>query len=180
MFPSRFLFTARAITLGLLASLATLFYTLVVNPHPLDIHGGVWAVAVNFVLVILVSRRTEPPSQETVQRIPSGRGFFAIGTGLGGHIVSVPLPVYGKGHHFGAASEFGNAFLYFGSQPAPTRYSRRRLGCGGELCSCYFGFETHRTAFSGDRSAYTRCGGGVCAWEGVKTNQFERKLLIYQ
>ena len=79
LFPSRFLFTARAITFGLLASLVTLFYTLVVNPHPLDIHGGVWAVAVNFVLVILISRRTAPPSLETVQRIHGAVEEFVHG-----------------------------------------------------------------------------------------------------
>jgi SSS family solute:Na+ symporter len=79
LFPSRFLFTAKGITFGLIASLITLYYTLVLNPHPLTIHGGIWALAVNFVVAIFVSKSTASPSPQTVQRIHGAVEEFVHG-----------------------------------------------------------------------------------------------------
>lgn len=79
LFPSRFVFSARGIVCGLVASLATLWYTLIVNPHPFDIHGGIWGLAVNFLVVILVSTVTSPPSPQTVARIHGAIEEFIYG-----------------------------------------------------------------------------------------------------
>ncbi len=71
LIPTKFIFTAKGIVAGLVSSMIVLYYTLVVDPHPLDVHGGVWALAVNFAVVVIVSKVTPPPSRDTVERIHS-------------------------------------------------------------------------------------------------------------
>ncbi len=68
-FPARRCFTRAGILAGLAASMATLYLTLVVVPHPLGMHGGVWALLVNLALVLGVSAVTEPPTDATRARI---------------------------------------------------------------------------------------------------------------
>jgi SSS family solute:Na+ symporter len=68
-FPSRYLFTRSGILAGIGVGLVTLYLTLLVAPHPLGLHGGVWSVMTNFVVAITVSRISRPPSVETVRRI---------------------------------------------------------------------------------------------------------------
>ncbi len=68
-FPSSRLVTRAGVLTGLAAGLATLYVTLVVTPHPLGMHGGVWALGINTVLTVAVSALTQAPSDETVDRI---------------------------------------------------------------------------------------------------------------
>ena len=68
-FPRRRLFTASGVLAGIAVGLLTLYVTIVVSPHPLGLHGGVWAVVANFLVTSGVSRVTAPPSPETVRRI---------------------------------------------------------------------------------------------------------------
>ncbi|MEM7415234.1 MAG: sodium:solute symporter family protein [Gemmatimonadota bacterium] len=68
-FPGPRLTTRLGVLTGITAGLATLYVTLVVAPHPMGLHGGVWALGVNMLLTLVVSRVTQPPSEETVQRI---------------------------------------------------------------------------------------------------------------
>ncbi|MDX1393109.1 MAG: sodium:solute symporter family protein [Gemmatimonadota bacterium] len=68
-FPTRRLTTRAGVLAGIAAGLGALYVTLVVSPHPLGMHGGVWGLLVNFAVTIGVSRFTAPPSDETVERI---------------------------------------------------------------------------------------------------------------
>ena len=68
-FPSRRLTTRTGVLAGIGAGLWTLLVTLVLIPHPLGLHGGVWGLLVNFVVTWAVSRFTLPPSDATVERI---------------------------------------------------------------------------------------------------------------
>ena len=68
-FPSRRLTTSAGVLAGIGAGLATLCVTLIIIPHPLGLHGGIWGLAVNFVVTWVVSRITVAPSDLTVSRI---------------------------------------------------------------------------------------------------------------
>ncbi|MFV1986425.1 MAG: sodium:solute symporter [Gemmatimonadota bacterium] len=68
-FPSRRLTTRSGVLAGIGAGLIALYVTLVVVPHPLGLHGGLWGLLVNFAVAMTVSRFTDPPSAETVERI---------------------------------------------------------------------------------------------------------------
>jgi len=78
-FPTRNLFTRTAVLAGIGAGLATLYATLIVTPHPLGLHGGIWSVIVNFIVTICVSRFTMPPSAATVWRIHGELERFVYG-----------------------------------------------------------------------------------------------------
>ncbi len=68
-FPGRHLTTRDGVLAGIGAGLVALYLTLVVHPHPLGLHGGVWGLLVNFVVTAVVSHVTTPPREETVARI---------------------------------------------------------------------------------------------------------------
>ena len=68
-FPARRLLTRAGVLSGLGAGMAALYVTLVVHPHPLGMHGGVWSLLVNAAVAVAVSRVTRPPSAETAGRI---------------------------------------------------------------------------------------------------------------
>ena len=68
-FPTRRLLTRAGVLSGIGVGLLTLYVTLVLVPHPLGWHGGVWSTLANFIVTIIVSRLTPPPSVETVERI---------------------------------------------------------------------------------------------------------------
>jgi SSS family solute:Na+ symporter len=68
-FPTRRLLTRAGVLAGIATGLVTLYITLNVVPHPLGLHGGVWSLLANALVVVVVSRFTAPPSVETVQRI---------------------------------------------------------------------------------------------------------------
>lgn len=79
-FPTRRLLTSAGVLAGIGAGLATLFLTLIVTPHPLGLHGGVWALLANALVTLAVSRFTVPPSAETVSRIHGEIERFVYGT----------------------------------------------------------------------------------------------------
>ena len=68
-YPGRRLNTAKGIVAGICAGLLTLYLTKVEFPQPLGVHEAVWSLAVNFAVVLVVSRFTRPPSDATVERI---------------------------------------------------------------------------------------------------------------
>jgi Na+(H+)/acetate symporter ActP len=59
--------------------LTVLYLTLVPAPHPLGLHGAVWSILANFLVTIVVSRVTSPPSSETVARIHGEVERFVYG-----------------------------------------------------------------------------------------------------
>jgi len=80
-FPTRFLFTRSGVLGGMAAGLVALYVTVVVVPHPLGLHGGVWAVAANFLVTIAVSAVTASPSPATVHRIHGAIERYVYGDG---------------------------------------------------------------------------------------------------
>lgn len=68
-FPGRFVFTRAGVLAGLATGLSVLYVTLVVVPHPLGMHGGIWSLIANSIIAIGVSAVTSPPSDETLTRI---------------------------------------------------------------------------------------------------------------
>lgn len=68
-FPSRTRLTAAGVLSGIGCGLVVLFFTLVVWPHPLTLHGGVWALLANAFTTLVVSRYSQLPSAATVNRI---------------------------------------------------------------------------------------------------------------
>ncbi len=82
-FPGRRVFTRAGVLGGLGVGLAVLYYALLIRPNPLGIHSAVWSVTANFVVTILVSRVTCPPSPATVARIHGEVERFVYGGGDG-------------------------------------------------------------------------------------------------
>ena len=88
-FPTRRLLTRAGVLSGIGVGLATLYVTLNLpgidlvlagaSAHPLGLHAGVWSVLANFVVTIIVSRFTRPPSPETVRRIHGEIEQFVYG-----------------------------------------------------------------------------------------------------
>ena len=78
-FPTRHLFTRTGILTGIGVGLSTLYVTLLIVPHPLGLHAGVWSVLANFLVTIIVSRLSQPPSPETVRRIHGEIERFVYG-----------------------------------------------------------------------------------------------------
>jgi len=68
-FPGPRTLTRSGVLTGLVGGLVVLYLTLVVIPHPLGMHGGLWALLVNTALAVGVSMVTAPPSEETRARI---------------------------------------------------------------------------------------------------------------
>ncbi|MGB1779062.1 MAG: sodium:solute symporter family transporter, partial [Longimicrobiales bacterium] len=68
-FPTQRTLTRTGVLAGLVVGLGVLYVTLVVIPHPLGLHGGVWALLFNVVVAVGVSAVTDPPTQATRDRI---------------------------------------------------------------------------------------------------------------
>ena len=79
-FPTRRLTTEAGVLAGIGSGLAALYVTLVVMPHPLGLHGGVWSLLVNFAVTLTVSRLSRAPSAETVDRIHGAVEQLIYGT----------------------------------------------------------------------------------------------------
>lgn len=79
-FPGGKLRTKAGILSGIAAGLATLYITVEVTPDPLGLHGAVWSLLVNLLVVRVVSAFTRPPSAETVERIHGEVERFVYGT----------------------------------------------------------------------------------------------------
>ncbi|HSM60937.1 MAG TPA: sodium:solute symporter family protein [Longimicrobiales bacterium] len=78
-FPGGRAHTRAGVLAGLAVGLLTLYVTLVVRPHPLGMHGGIWALLLNWITVIVVSMRTPGPSAETVRRVHGEVERFVYG-----------------------------------------------------------------------------------------------------
>lgn len=68
-FPGRRTLTRAGVLGGIVAGMAALYVTLVVVPHPMGMHGGIWSLLVNAAVALNVSALTKPPSPETIERI---------------------------------------------------------------------------------------------------------------
>ncbi len=79
-FPGGRTLTRAGVLTGLAVGLVTLYVTLVVTPHPLGMHGGIWGLLSNGLTAFLVSTSTARPSAETVRRVHGEVERFVYGT----------------------------------------------------------------------------------------------------
>jgi len=79
-FPGGRTLTRAGVLAGIAAGLVTLYVTLVVWPHPMGMHGGLWGLLVNTAVALNVSVFTTPPSAETIQRVHGEVERFVYGT----------------------------------------------------------------------------------------------------
>ncbi|MEJ2203385.1 MAG: sodium:solute symporter family protein [Gemmatimonadota bacterium] len=79
-FPGGRTLTRTGVLAGLIASMGVLYVTLWAVPHPLGMHGGIWALLVNTVVALGVSAVTAPPSAATVRRVHGELERFVYGT----------------------------------------------------------------------------------------------------
>jgi SSS family solute:Na+ symporter len=79
-FPGGRTLTRAGVVAGIAAGLVTLYVTLVVSPHPMGMHGGLWGLLVNTAVALNVSVFTTPPSAETIQRVHGEVERFVYGT----------------------------------------------------------------------------------------------------
>jgi len=78
--PGRRSLSGAGVLAGIVVGLLALYVTLVLIPHPLGMHGGVWSLFVNAVVAVGVSAVTRPPSDETVERIHGELERFIYGS----------------------------------------------------------------------------------------------------
>ncbi len=78
-FPSRRPRTATGVLAGIGAGMVVLYVTLFIAPNPLGVHHSLWALGANFATVMALSRFTDPPSDETVERIHGELERFVYG-----------------------------------------------------------------------------------------------------
>ena len=80
-FPGGRTLTRAGVLAGLGAGMAALYVTLVLVPHPLGMHGGIWSVLVNTAVALNVSAFTKAPSIETIERVHGEVERFVYGEG---------------------------------------------------------------------------------------------------
>ena len=78
--PGRRSLSGAGVLAGILVGLLALYVTLVLMPHPLGMHGGVWSLLVNAAVAVSVSAVTRPPSDETIERIHGELERFVYGS----------------------------------------------------------------------------------------------------
>ncbi len=78
-YPGRRITTAPGVIAGICAGLVTLFLTQIAFPRPWGIHEALWSISANFLVTIVVSRVTQPPSAATVERIHGEVERFVYG-----------------------------------------------------------------------------------------------------
>ena len=78
-FPSHRTLTRDGVLAGIGVGLLCLYVTLIVTPHPLGMHAGIWSLIANAVAAYGVSRFTRPPSPETIDRIHGTIEEFVYG-----------------------------------------------------------------------------------------------------
>lgn len=83
-FPARRLPGAAGILAGIGAGLAVLYVTTVAAPNPLGLHGGVWALGANWLVVWLVSAVAGPAPVASARRIHAAIEQEIYGEGAGG------------------------------------------------------------------------------------------------
>ena len=79
-FPGGRTFTRAGVLAGMAVGMVTLFLTLWVIPHPLGMHGGLWALLLNTAVAVVVSMFTRSPSSETIRRVHGEIERFVYGT----------------------------------------------------------------------------------------------------
>ena len=87
-YPTRRPFSRVGVLAGIGAGLVALYWTLVIMPHPIGVHGAIWSLAANLAVCIVVSRLSAPPSSETVSRIHGALEDYIYGAGEEGLEVS--------------------------------------------------------------------------------------------
>jgi len=78
-YPGRRATTRNGVIAGIIAGLLVLYLTRVVIFQPLGIHEAVWSLGVNFIVTIIVSRFSAPPSDATRSRIHGEIERFVYG-----------------------------------------------------------------------------------------------------
>ena len=78
-YPGRHATTRNGVIAGIIAGLLVLYLTRVVIFQPLGIHEAVWSLGVNFIVTIIVSRFSAPPSKDTRSRIHGEIERFVYG-----------------------------------------------------------------------------------------------------
>ena len=78
-YPGRRCTTRAGVIAGISAGLITLYVTRVLVFQPLGIHEAIWSLGVNFVVTIIVSRFSSPPSDRTRTRIHGEIERFVYG-----------------------------------------------------------------------------------------------------
>jgi len=53
---------------GLIAGVIVVILTTFIWSNPLGVHAGIWGLIVNFIITILVSNMTQPPTEATIQK----------------------------------------------------------------------------------------------------------------
>ena len=79
-FPGGRTLTRAGVVAGIVAGMVTLYVTLVLSPHPLGMHAGLWGLLVNTAVALNVSVYTTPPSAETIERVHGELERFVYGT----------------------------------------------------------------------------------------------------
>ncbi len=79
-FPGGRTLTRAGVLAGIASGMTALWVTLVLTPHPLGMHGGIWSLLVNGLVAYGVSGITSPPSRETVERVHGEVERFVYGT----------------------------------------------------------------------------------------------------
>lgn len=78
-YPGRRATTRAGVIAGITAGLLVLYLTRVVIHQPLGVHEAVWSLGVNFLVTIIVSRLSTPPSDATRARIHGEIERFVYG-----------------------------------------------------------------------------------------------------
>jgi len=77
--PSPRPLTKAGVLAGVFVGLATLYVATVAVPHPLGMHGGIWALLANWIVALVVSRFSAPPDPATQARIHGALEEFMYG-----------------------------------------------------------------------------------------------------
>ncbi len=80
-FPARRTLSRVGVLAGLGAGMAVLYLATVAMPHPLGIHGGLWALAANWIVALAFSRGFPGGNEAAVMRIHSAIEDFVYGSG---------------------------------------------------------------------------------------------------
>ena len=80
-YPVQKPFTKAGVLIGMGMGFLTLYWALVLSPHPLGIHAAIWSLGINSLSCAIVSRFTKPPSDSTIERIHGTLEEYLYGSG---------------------------------------------------------------------------------------------------